>query len=593
MDVFAHADVTVPERGALEANRRPEHRPRRRGGRSKSWSEVELWRLREAGRFSGDPALCDPLRLIAEWRRHPFAVALRELADTSPTSFGRAADLAAIEAPKLGRPRLPGDWPAVYLAYVLSGCPALQPWYNRSSSSGLWEICGFEKRPSYQLVHLRFAEMEDAWPAFIAVVQDLIGLAKAADPRIGEIVFVDASGWKSSAVLEHACIDEEACLRAGGKPSGRLRSDTAEEVLPHHWAEADADPDQDSSAGTRTRGPIVSARRANGAVVDYRLFTVKEHLYRSLDTTSGLRRYVGARTWFGGFYLAATDFFTGLPLAAQVFAADIQEWEGVPALYRDLLAAVGELPYIVSVDKGFATRAFHEFNTRRGIAVVGPRRKYPGRTELRDWRTDRFDEHGIPRCQYCGGEGEQDSPGMGLAFRQDDEPVIRFRCLLPLRPECKRTQSIRCSEEWLMLLPLSRTTELYHAVRYARSNLENTFGLVRDRFAIAGKDLTGQLARPGVPPQRLRASAGLLLDWFRLVLRQGWLEPIALALQPTTSESVLLSGRRDRASGEIMHVGVGAERLGRLRRERDEAQLELPYGAAWEETKRWLELERS
>jgi hypothetical protein len=154
MNVFASPDPAVPERGALEANRRPERRPKRRGGRSKSWSELELWRLPEAGHFSADPALCDPLRLIAEWRRHPFATALRELADTGPTSFGRVNDVGGFQAPKLGRPRLLGDWPAAYLAYVLSGCPALQPWYNRWSSSPLWEICGFEQRPAYQTVYL-------------------------------------------------------------------------------------------------------------------------------------------------------------------------------------------------------------------------------------------------------------------------------------------------------------------------------------------------------------------------------------------------------------------------------------------------------
>src|SRR5436190_9947305 len=171
---------------------------------------------------------------------------------------------------------------------------------------------------------------------------------------------------------------------------------------------------------------------------------------------------------------------------------------------------------------------------------------------------------------------------MGLAFSEKHEPVIRFRCVAPFTPECKRAQSIRCSEEWLMVLPLSRKTELYHAVRYTRSNLENTFGHARDRFAIAGKDLTGQLARPGVPPQRLRACAGLVLDWFRLNLRQGWLEPLELAVQPNESEPELLSGLQEQVKGQLAAVGVGAERLGRMLREREEAALELPYGRAWE-----------
>jgi Transposase DDE domain len=592
MNGFQQDDPRVAERGALEANRRPERRSKRRGGRSKSWPEVELWRLPGAGHFSADSALCDPLSLIAEWRHHPFAVALRELADTSPTSFGRVSDVAGFEAPKLGRPRLPGDWPALYLAYVLSGCPALQAWFNRWSSSGLWEICGFEKRPAYQTVYLRFTELEERWTAFAAAAQDLIGLAKAAEPRVGEIVFVDATGWKSPAVLEHACSDEEACAKAGGVPPAQLRSDSAEEVLREHWAEAEAEADEGPEGATRTRGGLVYERRANGAEVKYRLFTVNGHLYRSLDTTSGLRRYYDRKQWFGGYYLAATDFFTNLPLAAQVFRADLQEWDGYHALCRDLLATLGEPPYVVSVDKGFATRPFYEYNTRRGIAVVGPRRKHRNRTDLRHWRTDRFDEHGIPRCRYCGGEGDQDAPGMGLFFNEKGEPVIRYRCLVGFRPECEQSQSIRCSEEWLMLLPLSRKTELYHAVDQVRSNLENTFGLLRDRFAIAGKDPTGQLARPGVPAQRLRAWAGLVIDWLRLNLRQGWLEPIELTVQPNAQEPERLSGVQDRVSGQITSPGVGTERLGELLRARAEASLEIPYGPAWAETERWLALEQ-
>ena len=96
-----------------------------------------------------------------------------------------------------------------------------------------------------------------------------------------------------------------------------------------------------------------------------------------------------------------------------------------------------------------------------------------------------------------------------------------------------------------------------------------------------------------MPAQRLRASAALLLDWFRLNLRQGWLAPIDLAVQPNTFEPERLSGVQDRVSGQVTSVGVGTERLGELLRERAEANLELPYGTAWQEAQRWLELERS
>lgn len=146
-------------RGALKERARPEARSARRRRRP-SWADVALWQLPGASAFSSDPPLCDPLSLIAEFRRHPFAAALRELTDTSPTSFGfELVDGGR----KLGRPRLRGDWSSLYLAYVLSGITALQPFWQSFCSTELWSICGVDRRPSYQELDLRFGELEECW----------------------------------------------------------------------------------------------------------------------------------------------------------------------------------------------------------------------------------------------------------------------------------------------------------------------------------------------------------------------------------------------------------------------------------------------
>ena len=71
----------------------------------------------------------------------------------------------------------------------------------------------------------------------------------------------------------------------------------------------------------------------------------------------------------------------------------------------------------------------------------------------------------------------------------------------------------------------------------------------------------------------------------------GLLKLITGLLEPTEGEPERLSGLQDRANDELTPVGVGAERLGELLRERDEALLELPYGRAWEELKRQRRLE--
>lgn len=371
-------------RGALKAARVPRERTRRRGGRSRSWSDVALWQLPQAAASSQDAALCDPVSLINEFRQHALAAALRELADPVPTAFPMAP--AGSASPKIGRPRLAGDWPALYLAYVLSGSPALQPFHHAAASSGLWRVCGFDRRPSYSELHLKFEQLEGRWDAFRTVAMSLIQVAKQRESRVGEIVTVDASGWQSPAALEHACADLEACQRAGGA-AARLSSSSAEVALVEHWAEPDRLEDWDEDQSIRTRGRIVPFQRANGAIAKYRLFVLNGHTYRSLDTSSGVRSYDGSKRWWGGYVEPAIDAVTGLALAVQVFPADVQEYDAYPALFEDVVDALGEAPYAVSVDRGFATRPFYEFNTRRGVAVVSQMRKQRNKKEPRDWRT--------------------------------------------------------------------------------------------------------------------------------------------------------------------------------------------------------------
>lgn len=583
-----HQRLTA-DRGLLKAMRRPPgDRLKRRNGRSKSWDEIALWQLPEAAEFTADQALCDPLQLIAEFRRHPFAAALRELTDTSPTSFGVLTS-GVKSGKKLGRPRLAGDWPALYLSFVLSGCPAIQPFRSANLSTPLWSVCGFDGAPSYQEMHLRFGELEDHWEGFAAVAQALIQMGKLADERVGEVVMVDATGWHSPAALEDCCVDVEACKTAGGVRRLKLEKSVNEEVLEARWEEAVA---EDDGASSRTRGGIERVRSLSG-VVEYRLFSSNGHTYRSLDTTSGFRRYDGGTVWFGGYLQAAIDMFTGVPLAVEVFPADVQEYDGYPALYDSMVEALAEPPYVVSTDRGYGTRAFYEFNTRRGVAVVGPRRRRRNRLETRDWRTDEFDEHGIPRCRACGGEGDQESPSLGLVFSAKGEPLIRFRCIAPLTAGCESVQSIRCSAEWPMLLPLARTTELYHSVRWAHHNKEHAFRHARERYGVAGKDVTGRLRRRGVPPQRLRAWAAVLLDWFRLNLRHGWLPAIALPVSVAPTAPERLSGEQDRRSGEVLVAGAGTPDLRRLLRERRENALQLPYGRAATELQRRWERDRA
>jgi hypothetical protein len=280
-----------------------------------------------------------------------------------------------------------------------------------------------------------------------------------------------------------------------------------------------------------------------------------------------------------------TDKFVGLWVAATAFSADIQEWDGYPTLFESAVDALGSPPLIVSADRGYAIRPFYEYNTRRGVAVVAPRRVRKGRTEHIDWRTEAFDEDGIPRCRACGGEGDQDSPGLGLVFTRSGEPVIRFRCAIPFSAACLGDQSIRCSEEWAMLLPLSRLTELYQSVRHGHHNTERVYRHGRNRYAVAGKDSTGRLSRPGVPAQLLRAWESILLDWFRLNLRHGWLPSYGLNVEINQEVAICRSGVQDRHTGIVVAPGVGTKGLTMRLAERRKYGTDVPYGDAWERTR--------
>jgi len=415
-----------------------------------SFSGVELWQLPKAGEFSSDPALQNPVELIKEFRRQPVSQLLRTLIE------GSDDELRAFSGRRPGRPRMPGDWPALFLAYVASGSVAVERFRNAiaNKDTGLLEACGFEDVPSRQAVDLRFAELECHSDAFVEVTRALIGFAKEVDPRIGESVFVDGTAFHSASALQHACSDSAACREAGGVRTAQLRRATTSEVSDEHLRETEAaEPELtgDNAVARRTRGPIITLPSVRGPI-EYRCFVIRGHQYLSRDLSSGVRWYDKTRSfWLGGYLQAAVDMCTGLPLAISVFPADLAEWDGYPRLFGGMVAALGGVPRIVSVDRGFALRPFHEFNTRRGVAVVAPfRKRKQGETTV-DRRRQAFDEDGVPRCRFCGGPGDQDSRELGLAFDASGEPRIRFRCLLELTHDCRAAQSIRCAADWVQL----------------------------------------------------------------------------------------------------------------------------------------------
>jgi hypothetical protein len=246
--------------------------------------------------------------------------------------------------------------------------------------------------------------------------------------------------------------------------------------------------------------------------------------------------------------------FLGAPLANNIFSADKNEhtqWAELLARIRK--ATGGVSPQAVVFDRGYSIGSTFELNTREGIASIMPFRAPNWRMKREELSTEDVDMHGVPRCKHCGGPSDQDGPGLGFYIDRGLVPRIRFRCELEITEKCKKVQSIACEKSWRLLLPTSRLTERYHALKKAGQNKERNWYHWRLRYMVAGKNVDTRPKRPGLAWQELRASAALFLEWFRLSLRHGWLgshrrrnysEPVPFTDSDRALQSVLGKRRR-------------------------------------------------
>ncbi len=594
--------------GRLQASRVPKTRgewPGKRGRRP-SWKNVQLTQLDKATEFSTDRAISDPVELVRELKRHPQY--LKPARDAMAHLYRRTVSIDG--SPRNCRPRLQGDWLLLYLAFVMSKDTSRLSFYNRYASSPIWQECGFKHEPDYETLRIRFNELEGYWKSFREMGRLVIGQAVRHDPEIADFWMVDSTGWQTPAGLEHCCPDPKKCrdlLEEQGKrkprkkPEGEDGADSgadaddgtpdvadaaSDQIVPgnkrgapkrlkrapaeaieaeRHREQADTEPDPDAVPDS-VIAPVDED-------AEFQYFMIRGHRYRTRDKTAGLRHYSTGkgRTWLGGYGAGAVSVKYGAPLAVETFAADDQEWDHYDDLFTAAIAATGKTPLAVSTDRGFGLRAFDEYNTRRGVATVRPFRKTRGEKDRKDMRRELVDEHGIPRCKHCGGEGDMDSDGYGWYLDNKGEPRIRFRCRTPILNACRGKQSIACSEDWRLLLPLNLTQQLYHAMRVVHFSFERVFGHWRSRYGVYGKNASTCLRRRGVEAQRLRGEAAVFLDWFRICLRHGFLG----------------SWRTRNTEAAAVITGKGTNRLEKVLRARRRRFLDLPYGAAAERLKLW------
>jgi hypothetical protein len=539
-----------------------------RPGRHRRLDQAELWIYGEGVMEFSDSRseLIPTLRLFLQT---DFA---RLLADE--TDAGRKPPEIC---GKPGRPRMHGRWEYLYLAYVLSQKTAMQNFYNRTITDELLRLCGFDHCPAYSELALRFKELEHKhWQAFRTTGQALVRFAKTKDEKVGDFWMVDGGEFLSNALLDHCCPDEQFCRAASARNHAKGRTD-----CPQHLPRLDDDLIKEIRASDlRTALPeeldsdwvppsVVESLRIDG---EFQYFNVNGHVYRSRDRECGLRKYSSGQSsyvhsWFGGSVLPAVDCRYGAPLAASAAAADEMEWDNLHDLFETVVEATGEVPIAVSGDALNGIRDWYEYLLRRGVMPVVPFRTRTNHRERESMRCDLYDEHHVPRCPGCGGEGIVDGREHGLFFTRSGEPVIRFRCSLPQTRACEGRHELPCETEWTMVTPLNQTHETYQAMRALHFGFERIFGNFRRRYSVGGKDKSSRLKRLGVEAQHLRVQAAVILDWFQIALRMGW-----------------ISGGRKRFEGQERRYG-GQGRAQRVLGTRVKRNLLTPYGQAWQRLK--------
>jgi hypothetical protein len=296
------------------------------------------------------------------------------------------------------------------------------------------------------------------------------------------------------ASLVHDC-ERDRCPRRGrGHAAGRGRSGAADRPLRQDTRTFreerqqlnTLDPetaDREKAAHEPDRVEVV--RRGNRVV---KRVQVGGCWFRTLDVDAGIRAYIGPRGakrfWHGHYSGKAVDHYTGgaIPI---VDSASRQEYDLFDDHYDLVCELLGAPPDTAIADKGLSIERAFKKCTSNGTAPVFPWRPWGGDFKRHDH--DTHDRHGIPRCKHCGGptnfvrfnEGNRSRPA------EQRNPRIWFDCMVGATPACTKTQSISCSTDWRLLVPLWRTDALYHELKESHATYEAAHDWWRDRYKVA------------------------------------------------------------------------------------------------------------
>lgn len=412
-----------------------------------------------------------------------------------------------------GRPREPGHWELAAVAFVASGHVDVQPWLA-DTTDDLWRECGFEAKPTYKRAWRRLRELEQVCDAFLDATGAVVRQSRRHDKRVGAHIHIDGTEDEAHAALVHDCRPGKCPKREGAGSAARPKRE-ATSVFRHERQKLN-------------EGPVETARRVGrpdkeelvqegGRLV--KRIKVGGCWFRTLDTTAGVRAYDGPngakRFWHGYYSQKAIDHFTGGVLYAGVYNASQQEYDVFDDVYDSVENITGAKPETVVGDKGYSVASVFEKCTSNGTAPV-----FPWRRNHSSKRHDNVthDRHGIPRCKHCGG------PSEFVRFSANGgKPRLWFRCMIGVTDGCAKEQTIACSKDWRLLVPLWRTDPLYHELKASHKPYEATHDWWRDRYKVAADHLGIRPKARGIGWHRLRANVAALIEWLRIAHRQGWL----------------------------------------------------------------------
>lgn len=481
------------------------------------------------------------------------------------------------------RQRIPGEWGLAFLAFAASPIADIRPWWRDSGAEVWWE-CGFRQRPPYHTVYERFCELEEK-EGIEHYFEGSVQLIRLAIAGSGGVILrdiaVDAAEAESNARMFHDCQPGEDCpwARNGGRPGrrgGRTRN-----------GEGQTTQRLDSSEAKRIRGraaevlpedesaPLIGD--ADRLVYDEERellrIEVAGHWWRITDPTAGCRTYTGPRggvkSWIGMTHLRVASTEVGLSAVTEVASASEPEFDVYPRAYEKLKYILEGVPRSVIADKGQAIKRIFQMHSDDGVFSVMPFRG--GRHEPLPLDRERYDRHGIPRCENCGGRTKF------VSFTKRPKARIFFECATKSHAECHGRQSLLCSEDPRFILPLWRDSELYQALRTVGIEHERVHRMARQRSATGGNNFYTRPKRKGRDWQQLVANATLVADWLKLCWRNGWLpgstcrvDQDATAIDGSRAHARFLQRRHDkgldRPYGERAYqLGLGPRRVRQYR----------------------------